>query len=249
MIELADFSKTYGRGKNSVAAVEHVSFTVEKGNVTALLGLNGAGKTTILRAVCALHYASSGHVYVSGSDGVRHDAAEESARVKQLIGFVPELNLLPKDLTVAELLDECASVRGLSGQELQKALFRVVKDCSLQSVYTKKIKTLSKGFCQRVSFAQALVGDPPNIVLDEPVSGLDPAQIAQIRTLIKKIAREKTVLLSTHIMQEVTEVCSSVIILSHGKLAASGTEKSIAEQYGAKNLEEAFLKLTGSENE
>jgi ABC-2 type transport system ATP-binding protein len=249
MIELADFSKTYGRGKNSVAAVEHVSFTVEKGNVTALLGSNGAGKTTILRAVCALHYASSGHIFVSGSDGIRHDAAEESAFVKRLIGFVPEQNLLPKEQTVAELLEECAVVRGLQGSELQRALVRVVSECSLQSVYTKKIKTLSKGFCQRVSFAQALIADPPNIVLDEPASGLDPAQIAQIRTLIKKIAAEKTVLLSTHIMQEVTEVCSSVIILSHGKLAAAGTEKSIAEQYGAKNLEEAFLKLAGDENE
>ncbi len=249
MIELADFSKTYGSGKNSFAAADHVTFSAGQGGVTALLGPNGAGKTTILRAVCALHYATGGYVRVSGDDGVMHDAAEESAFVKRLVGFVPEQAMLPKELTAAELLEECADVRGLSPEEKKSALLRVVKECSLESVYTKKIRTLSKGFCQRVSFAQALVADPPNIVLDEPVSGLDPAQIAQIRSLIKKISRTKTVLLSTHIMQEVSAVCDTVVILSRGKLAAAGTEKNIADSCGVQTLEEAFLKLTGTGGE
>jgi ABC-2 type transport system ATP-binding protein len=249
MINIADFSKTYGSGKNSFSAVDHVTFSAEQGSVTALLGPNGAGKTTILRAVCALHYASGGHVCVSGNDAVMHDAAEESALVKGLVGFVSEQALLPKELTVAELLEECADIRGLPFASKEDTLISVVNECSLESVYTKKIKSLSKGFCQRVSFAQALIGDPPNIVLDEPASGLDPGQIAQIRSLIKKISHTKTVLLSTHIMQEVSAVCNAVVIISHGKLVAQGTEKSIAESCGVKSLEEAFLKLTGDCNE
>jgi ABC-2 type transport system ATP-binding protein len=245
MIKLADFSKIYGSRKNSPAAVDHVTFSAAQGCVTALLGPNGAGKTTILRAVCALHYASDGHVYVSGNDGVMYDAAEESAFVKGLVGFVPEQVIFPKGLTVAELLEECADVHDLCAEKKKKALKRVVTEYSLESVYTKKIGTLSKGFCQRVSFAQALISDPPNVVLDEPASGLDPAQTAQIRSFIRKISCTKTVLLSTHIMQEVSAVCDKVVILSHGKLAAEGSEKSIVDSCGVQTLEEAFLKLTG----
>jgi ABC-2 type transport system ATP-binding protein len=249
MIRLADFSKTYGSGKNSFAAADHVTFSAEQGSVTALLGPNGAGKTTILRAVCALHYASAGHVFVSGNDGMMHDAAEETAVVKGLVGFVPEQAMLPKELTVAELLEECADVRGLCAEDKKSAVIRVVTECALEPVYTKRIGTLSKGFCQRVSFAQALVADPPDIVLDEPVSGLDPVQIVQIRSLIKRISRTKTVLLSTHILQEVNAVCSKVVILSHGRLAAEGTEQTIADSCGVRTLEEAFLMLTRGEDE
>ncbi|MCK9168963.1 MAG: ABC transporter ATP-binding protein [Treponema sp.] len=245
MIKLVDFSKTYGSGKNSFAAVEHVTFSAEQGCVTALLGPNGAGKTTILRAVCGLHYASSGHVFVSGNDGTMHDSAVETSVVKGLVGFVPEQALLPKELTVAELLEECADVRGLYAEDKKKSIIHVVEECSLEQVYTKKIGTLSKGFCQRVSFAQALVADPPDIVLDEPVSGLDPAQIVQIRSLIKRISLTKTVLLSTHILHEVGAICSTVVILSHGKLVASGVKETVIKSCGEKNLEEAFLRLTG----
>lgn len=249
MIELADFCKTYTAGKKTCRAADHVSFTARDGSVTALLGPNGAGKTTILKAVCAVHYADEGHVYVYGNAGDRYDAAEESAAVKQITGFVPEISSLPKDMTCAELLDERAQMLGFSGKEKDKAVARASESCSIGSVFTEKTGKLSKGFCQRVSFSLALLGDPQNLVLDEPVSGLDPAQIAQIRQIVKQAAQTKAVLLSTHLMQEVSALCSHVIILSHGKVAADGTEESVRRSCGAADIEAAFMKLTGGGNE
>lgn len=249
MIELADFSKIYGCGKNRFEAVSHVSFKAVAGNVTALLGLNGAGKTTILRSVCALHYASSGNVFISGNDNIKINAAVNSAAVKRLVGFVPEQSMLPHNMTVSEILDLSADIRNLTGKEKTTAVEQVIDECSIGSIYGERIGTLSKGYGQRVSFALALLGNPPNIVLDEPSSGLDPVQIIQIRNLIKKESEHKTVLLSTHILQEVSALCGSLIIISKGKIAAIGSEQEIIQSCGTKSFEEAFMKLTGAGNE
>ncbi|MDE5898052.1 MAG: ABC transporter ATP-binding protein [Treponemataceae bacterium] len=246
MIELTSFSKQYGRHR---AAVRNVSLRAEAGSVSCLLGPNGAGKTTIIKAVCALHYATDGCVRVSGRDGRLYDAQEHPEIVRDAVGYVPEAARLPGELTAAEFLDFCADVHGLSGAERRKALERAAGFCALESVLEKKIRTLSNGFRQRVSFAQAVLHDPPNLVLDEPVNGLDPAQMVQLRSLIRRAAADKAVLLSTHLMQEVQALAGTIFILSNGTVAASGTADEIMQAQGAASLEEAFLSAAGGRNE
>ena len=160
------------------------------------------------------------------------------------IGYVPEIPLLPKDMRVSEFLRYAAECHGISKDKIQQACDLVIKECSIEKLLSKKIKTLSKGQQQRVSFAQAIIHNPPNLILDEPVSGLDPAQIIQMRDLIKKLSKTKAVLMSTHILQEVRSLCDSLYIMSNGKITASGTEDQITKQAGTKSLEEAFIKLT-----
>ncbi len=234
MIELIDFCKQYG-GKS---AVENVTMTVNSGEITALLGENGAGKTTILRAVCALHFASAGIVRVCGS--------EDAESIKENTGYVPEIPVLYADFTVWEMLKYACEMRGIFGSAQKTAMERVIADCALESVLDKKTKTLSKGFSQRVSFAAALVHNPRVIVLDEPASGLDPSQIKQMRNLVKKLGKERTVLLSTHLMQEVDALAEKIFILKKGRIAASGTAAQIAQNTGCKTLEDSFIKLSES---
>mgnify|MGYP002623733528 FL=1 len=231
MIELIDFSKTYG----NKTAVDNVTLTVKQGEIAALLGENGAGKTTILKALCALHKATSGTVRICGK--------ESATEIKEIVGYVPEQPILYDDFTVNEMLFFTGEMRGMREKALSEAMEKVIVDCKLESVINKKIATLSKGFKQRVSFATALIHSPKVLVLDEVTSGLDPAQIKQMRELIKRLSKTKTVLLSTHLMQEVDALAKTVFILKQGKLIAQGSAESIIRETKTTSLEEAFIAL------
>lgn len=220
MIELRELRKSYG----GVEAVHGVTFKAETGSVLGLLGPNGAGKTTIMKVLTGYHYPSSGTALV---DGV--DVAEDPIAVKRRVGYLPEMVPLYQDLSVAEYLDFAADARGLAGEGRRRAIERAVDSCGLEGVYRKKVEDLSKGYKQRVGLAQAILHDPPILILDEPTTGLDPNQIIEIRELITSLGKSKTVLLSTHILQEVEAICSTVIILNEGRVAAQGAPADIGE--------------------
>lgn len=241
MIEVDSFTKIYGMKKSGGKAVDGVSFVARPGVITGLLGPNGAGKTTILKAICALHYPTEGAVRVMG-----RDVESFPVEVRSLVGYVSEQPALIGSLTTKEFLHYAGELRfaGRAGAVVADAVERVVEECQLQEVFHKPISHLSKGYRQRLSFAQALLHNPPVLVLDEPVSGLDPAQIRQMRDMIKRLGSKKTILLSTHLMQEVEALCQQVHIISRGRLVASGSAQEIATATGTKSFEDAFLKLT-----
>ncbi len=247
MIELIDFSKCYS-SKADLAA-DAVSLTIKDGSITGLLGPNGSGKTTIMKAICGFHFPSYGSIIINAPDGTSFTTDENPELCMKYIGYVPEIPLLPKDMTVLSFLHYAADTHEIPKDKTQEACDLVIKECSLEKLLSKKIKTLSKGQQQRVSFAQAIIHNPPNLILDEPVSGLDPAQILQMRDLIKKLSKTKAVLMSTHILQEVRSLCDSLYIISNGKITASGTEDEITKNTGTKTLEEAFIKLTQTNGE
>ncbi len=237
MIELNNFSKKYS--KNADFAVTGVSIKVEKGSVTGLIGPNGSGKSTIMKGICGIHYATEGNIIIDSIN-----TSETPEKIMSLIGYVPETPALPPEMTVNKFLDFAGETKKLEGDELKSAKEKVIKDCTLEKFLNKKIKTLSKGQKQRVSFAQALIHNPPNLILDEPMSGLDPAQILQMRELISKLSKTKAILMSTHILQEIYSLCSNLYILNEGIIVASGTEEEIIKENKANNLEDCFIKLT-----
>ena len=244
MIELKDFSKAYS--KKSAPVVFNINLRAEKG-ITGLLGLNGAGKTTVIKAITAEHYATSGSVKISDGNGENArwiNASENPAAVRAVIGCVPESGSLPLNLTVAEYLHFAQELYSPESSSRKKDFMRAVEEWELGSVLEKKIGELSKGFRQRVSFAQCFIHNPPNVILDEPVNGLDPAQIIQFRNIIKEHGKSKTILISTHLMQEVHSLCDYVYILSGGTTAACGTEEEILRQTGEADIEKAFLSVT-----
>lgn len=244
MIKLEHFSKVYNSSKSF--AVDNISFEVPKGSVTALLGPNGSGKSTIIKAICGFHFPTKGIVYTDNPNQSSEliNLNDNPELAMKYIGYVPEKSMLPSDMYVYNFLDYAAKIHGLKSEEKQAAIQNVVKECELESILSKKIKTLSKGFQQRVSFAQALIHNPPNLVLDEPITGLDPKQIHQMRNLIKKLSAQKSILLSTHIFQEVTSLCDNILIINDGKLIAQGSEGKIIADTRTTSLDEAFIKLT-----
>ena len=220
MIELRELRKSYG----GVEAVRGVTFKADTGSVLGLLGPNGAGKTTIMKVLTGYHFPSSGSALVDGIDVVADPIA-----VKRRVGYLPESVPLYPDLSVAEYLDFAADARALEGASRRQAIERAVASCGLSGVYRKKVEDLSKGYKQRLGLAQAILHDPPILILDEPTTGLDPNQIIEIRELIRSLGQSKTVVLSTHILQEVEAICSSVIILNEGRVAAQGAPSEIGE--------------------
>jgi ABC-2 type transport system ATP-binding protein len=220
LIELRELKKSYG----GVEAVHGVSFTAETGSVLGLLGPNGAGKTTIMKILTGYHFPSSGQALVDGID-----VAEDPLAVKRRVGYLPESVPLYQDLSVGEYLDFAADARGLEAPARKAAIERAISSCGLSGVYQKRIEELSKGYKQRTGLAQAILHDPPILILDEPTTGLDPNQIIEIRELIRSLGKSKTVILSTHILQEVEAICNRVIILSEGRVAAQGSPAEIGE--------------------
>lgn len=238
MIEVISVSKSY----KDFLAVDDVSFNVEKGYVTGLLGPNGAGKSTILKAIAGIHYPSAGKIIVNGTD-----VEKNPVKVKKMIGFMSENPSFYENFSVSEYLNFIAEARGIQKDEIKSKIDFTVKQCFLEKVFKNKISTLSKGYRQRLAFAQAVIHNPSVLILDEPVSGLDPKQINEMRNLIKNLAQDKIILLSTHLMQEVNSICSKIIIFNEGKVVADGTASEITAKTGTKDIESAFLSLTSKE--
>ena len=235
MIELRELRKSYG----GVEAVHGVSFSAETGSVLGLLGPNGAGKTTIMKVLTGYHFPSSGKALVDGLD-----VEEDPIAVKSRVGYLPESVPLYQDLTVAEYLDFIGDARSLDRPARARAVERAIGACGLEGVYRKKVEELSKGYRQRLGLAQAILHDPPILILDEPTTGLDPNQIIEIRELIKSLGESKTVILSTHILQEVEAICSNVIILNEGRVAAQGAPSEIGKALKGEERIRLRLKAT-----
>jgi ABC-2 type transport system ATP-binding protein len=214
MIEVDRLTKYYGPNP----AIQDVSFSVDKGQIVGFLGPNGAGKTTTMRILSCFMPASAGTARVAG-----HDVFEESLEVRRRIGYLPENVPLYVDMTVATYLDFVADVKGIGRSERRRRVGEVLERCQIPDVRERLIGRLSKGYRQRVGLAQALIGDPEVLILDEPTIGLDPKQIIGIRQLIKSLAGAHTVILSTHILPEVSMVCEGVIIINRGRIVASGS--------------------------
>jgi ABC-2 type transport system ATP-binding protein len=218
VIDVRGLSKSYG----PVEAVMDVSFSVGGGEIVGLLGPNGAGKTTIMKILTCYLFPSRGTAQVNG-----RDVFEDPLAVKECVGYLPESAPLYPDFTVREYLDFIADARRLAGAARRERLAWVVEECGLAGVVDRGIDELSKGFRQRTGLAQAMLHDPRVLILDEPTTGLDPHQIVEIRELIRRLGREKTVILSTHILQEVEAVCQRILILNRGKIVAQGTREEI----------------------
>ncbi len=218
MIEVEGLTKDYG----TTRAVNGVSFTVRQGEVLGFLGPNGAGKSTTMKMLTCFLAPTAGRARVAG-----HDVFDESIEVRRRIGYLPEDTPIYRDMTVVEYLDFAAQMRGMDGDRIPDRIKEIGQRCGLADVAGKLVGELSKGYRQRVGLAQAMLHDPDILLLDEPTSGLDPNQIVEIRSLIKEIGREKTVVLSTHILPEVQATCSRIVIISGGKLVADGTPEAL----------------------
>lgn len=220
MIELKNVTKKYG----DRTVLNNISFNVEKSEVLGFLGPNGAGKTTTMRIITGYLSPSSGEVIVDG-----HDISKEPVQVRSIIGYLPELAPAYPEMTVLGYLKFMAGIKGLSGQDVKKAIDRVVQQMSLDKVKDRIIGNLSRGYRQRVGIAQALLSNPPILILDEPTVGLDPEQIIEIRNLIKELGKDHTIIISTHILPEVTVTCNRVLVINDGKLLAGGDYNMLSE--------------------
>lgn len=238
MIEVSHLTKRYGNH----LAVDDVSFTVADGQICGLLGPNGAGKSTIMNILTGYLSATSGQVTVAG-----HPLPEEADAAKACVGYLPEQPPLYPEMTVQEYLTFAAELKGVKKAERKEQVCRAARRTGLETVLPRLIRSLSKGYKQRVGIAQALLGSPRLIILDEPTVGLDPAQVIEIRKLIRELGRAHTVILSSHILSEVQAVCQQILILSKGHLAAAGSLEELTAD--GKSLEEVFLELTDGESE
>lgn len=221
MIKVSNLSKLF----DEFRAVDDVSFSVEPGEVLGFLGPNGAGKSTTMKMLTGFLEPTSGEVSVMG-----HDMSKESLAARRLIGYLPEGAPSYADMTVQASLEFIGNVRGFSGRELGERIASVVSQVELESVLKKRIETLSKGFRRRLGLAQALLHDPKILILDEPTDGLDPNQKHHVRELIRNLAKDKIVIVSTHILEEVSAVCTRAMILAQGKILFDGTPDDLAAQ-------------------
>jgi ABC-2 type transport system ATP-binding protein len=218
MIEARDLVKRYG----TVEAIRGVSFDVQTGEIVGLLGPNGAGKTTIMKILTCFHFPTSGTAKVDS-----HDVITETIAARKSVGYLPENAPVDRNLKVTEYLDFVAQVRGYARKERQRRIDRSMTLCGLTEMAYRTIDNLSKGYRQRVGLAQAILHDPQTLILDEPTSGLDPNQIVEIRDLVREIGTERTVILSTHVLQEVENLCKNVLILNQGLIVAQGTTSEL----------------------
>src|SRR5215213_4533822 len=231
MIRIENLVKTFGAKR----AVDDISFGVERGEVLGFLGPNGAGKSTTMRMVTGFMPPSSGRVTIGG-----HDVAESPLEAKRLVGYLPENAASYPDMTVRGFLEFAAELRGLNGSRKKQAVGRVVERCFLQGVLRQSIDTLSKGYKHRTCLAQALIHDPEVLIMDEPTDGLDPNQKHEVRNLIRELGRNKAIVFSTHILEEVDAACTRAIIIDRGRIVANGTPEELrgmSELAGAVTLQ------------
>jgi len=234
MIEVKELRRSFG----PVVAVDGISFSVRKGQVLGLLGPNGAGKTTAMRMLTCFIRPDSGTASVCG-----HDILTDSIGVRRSLGYLAENSPAYPEMTVGGFLNFICDVREIRGKDRKKALDRVVPMCSIDSVYHQSIETLSKGYKRRVGLAQALIHDPPVLILDEPTDGLDPNQKYEVRKLITEMGKDKCIVVSTHILDEVEAICSRTIIIARGKVLVDSTPTELKEKHHV-SLDEVFRKIT-----
>ncbi len=237
MIEVKGLTKSYG----SIEAVRDLTFQIEKGEIVGFLGPNGAGKTTTMRVLTGFIPATSGTAIIAG-----FDVHKQPIEVRRLTGYLPESVPLYQEMLVRSYLHYVAEIKGLNRSSARKEVGRVMERCGIDTIANRTIRHISKGYRQRVGLAQALIGNPPVLILDEPTVGLDPKQIISIRQTIKDLADEHTVLLSTHILPEVAMICRRVIILNEGRIVA---QEEMSALSGARSLEDTFIAAISNEPE
>ena len=235
-IKISDLCKNYG----SIIASSHIDLTTYKGEIIALLGPNGAGKSTLINMLAGFLAPTSGKIEVMGKN-----IAEFPLQAKQNIGFLPEGSPLYPDLSVQMFLNYMAELRN----EKKQAVQNVAATANIIEVMSQKIETLSKGYLRRVGFAQSLLGNPPILLLDEPTDGLDPNQKDYMRKLIKQMAKDKTIVISTHLLEEAENLATRIVLLDKGKIKADGSLKEILKQTGTTDLAAAFRQITTKESE
>ncbi len=239
-LKIEHLTKDFG----NLRAIDDVSFSAKQGEIIALLGPNGAGKSTLMNMITGFLAPTSGTISVLGSK-----ITDNSLSAKQSIGFLPEGSPLYPDISVSAFMNYIADLRGLKGEERKQRLEKACSLAQINNVLTQKIETLSKGYRRRVGFAQSILSDPPILLLDEPTDGLDPNQKEHIRRQIAELGKHKTILISTHLLDEAETVCNRILLINHGQIKADGTLTSILNQTNCQTLAEAFKKLTAAEAE
>ena len=222
MIKVKDISKNYG----PVEAVKSISFDLKDGEVIGFLGANGAGKTTTLKMMTGYLVPTEGSITVNGMDII-----EDTHSIQEQIGYLPELNPLYSEMRVYDYLEFLAAIRDVRGSQFKESLARVVEQCGLRGVVHKNISDCSKGYKQRIGLAAAMIHDPKILILDEPVTGLDPNQIIEIRSLIRSLGKEKLVFMSSHILQEIQATVDRIIIINEGEIVANGTNEELMTSF------------------
>jgi len=238
MIEIKNLSKNYG----SFRAVRDISFNINDGEIVGFLGANGAGKSTTLKVLTGYLSSTSGQILVNNLDITKH-----AHEIKKIIGYLPESNPLYSEMNVFDLLKFTANIRDIKDSDFNEALNNVVSECGLEGVLHKQVSECSKGYKQRIGLACAMIHDPKILILDEPVTGLDPNQIIEIRELIKKLGKKKLVLMSSHILQEIEATVDRIIIIDQGEIVADGSTKKLINKY--KGNVQLKLEITGSDKD
>jgi ABC-2 type transport system ATP-binding protein len=234
MISVQELRRRFG----SIVAVDGISFEAKQGDVLGFLGPNGAGKTTAMRMLASFLAPDSGTATVGG-----HDIIREPTKVRRTLGYLAENAPAYNEMTVGSFLKFVCDARQIYGRKRREALERIVALCAIESVYHQTTETLSKGYRRRVGLAQALIHDPPVLILDEPTDGLDPNQKHEVRRLINKMAKDKCIIVSTHILEEVEAVCNRAIIIDQGRILVDSTPEALKQKYEV-GLDEIFRKIT-----
>lgn len=237
MIQVKNVTKKYG----SFTAVDNISFTVKDGEIVGLLGPNGAGKSTTMNAITGYIEQTSGEIEINGYDTIR-----KAKKAKREIGYMPEGVPLYMDMTIKEFVTYMAELRKIKGKEKKDKINEIISKVGLGDMQNKLIKNLSRGQKQRVSLAGALIGEPKVLILDEPTVGLDPKQITEIRALIKDLGKNHTVILSSHILSEVSQICDRVIIINKGKIVAEDTPENLEKKTASNNV--VYITIEDPEN-
>lgn len=239
-IELKNLNKNFGE----IRAIKDFNLTAEKGQIIALLGPNGAGKSTLMNMITGYLTPSSGEIKILG-----RNIEQYPLEARRNIGFLSEGAPLYPDMSVAAFLAYMAELRGFFGRKKRQQVEQAASTAKVEPVMGQKIETLSKGYVRRVGFAQSILSDPEILLLDEPTDGLDPNQKQHIRGLIEQMGRKKTILISTHLLEEAETVCNRIVLINKGEIVADGTLSEVLKQTKAKSLEKAFAKLTTTEDE